>query len=163
MYASAMEFLEEEHEAWAPFEALIDLSDEDLDRPRPADDVTHGWSARDLLGHLVAWQEHALVVAGELAVGTSSPAKERADAEWELRGDAINAELLEAWRALDPGEVRRRARSAPGELRGTLTMVPEARWVRDAEMMDFFYEETIEHYQNHQDELAAIMADVDQG
>lgn len=158
MYASAMEFLEEEHEAWVPFEALIDLSDEDLDRHRPLDDATHGWSARDLLGHLVAWQEQALEVARELAVGTSSPAKERADAEWELRGDAINDELTAEWRAMDRDEVRRRARSVPGELRGTLTMVPEARWVRNADVMAFFYEETIEHYQDHRDELAAILA-----
>ncbi|MET1232599.1 MAG: DinB family protein [Candidatus Limnocylindrales bacterium] len=161
MYASAMEFLEEEHDAWAPFEALIDLTDEDLDRARAGDDATHGWSARDLLGHLVAWQEHALAVARELAVGTSSPAKERADAEWELRGDAINAELTAAWRALDLGEVRRRARSVPGELRGTLTVVPETRWVKDADMLTFFNEETIEHYQRHRDELAAIMSDRD--
>jgi hypothetical protein len=156
-----MDFLEEEHEAWAPFEALIDLSDADLDRRRPLDDATHGWSARDLLGHLVAWQEHALVVARELAVGTSSPAKERADSEWELRGDAINTELIAEWGALDLEEVRRRARSVPGELRGTLTVVPETRWVKDADMMTFFYEETIEHYQDHQDELAAILADGD--
>ena len=49
----------------------------------------------------------------------------------------------------------------PGELRGTLTMVPEARWVRDGDMMEFFFEETIEHYEDHQDELAAILADPD--
>ncbi len=161
MYASAMEFLEEEREAWAPFEALIDLTDHDLDRPRPPDGATHGWSARDLLGHLVAWQENALEVARELAVSTSSPAKARADAEWEARGDAINDELLVDWRAMDLDEVRRRARSVPGELRGTLTVVPETRWVKDADMMTFFDEETIEHYQDHQDELAAILADRD--
>ena len=83
MYTSAMEFLEEEHESWVPFEALIDLSDEDLDRPGRPDDPTHGWSARDLLGHLVAWQQHALDVARELAVGESSPSKERMETDWQ--------------------------------------------------------------------------------
>jgi hypothetical protein len=39
--------------------------------------------------------------------------------------------------------------------------VPESRWIKDAEMMEFFYEETIEHYQDHHDELAAILADPD--
>ena len=160
MYASAMEFLEEEHDAWIPFEALIDLSDAALDRPRP-DDATHGWSARDLLGHLVAWQQQALDVARELAVGESSASKARMDAEWQARGDAVNDDLLALWRAMDHDEVRRLARTVPGELRGTLTMVPEARWVRDADMLEFFYEETIEHYQDHQDELAAILADPD--
>jgi hypothetical protein len=156
-----MEFLEEEHEAWTPFEALIDLSDEDLDGPANQDGPTHGWSARDLLGHLVSGQEIALDVARELAVGTSSPAKVRWDAEWDAGGDAMNARLVAAWRALDLDEVRRRARSVPGELRGTLTMVPEARWVRDAEMLEFFYAETIEHYQDHRAELDAILADPD--
>ena len=83
MYASAMEFLEEEREAWAPFEALIDLSDTGPRPPGPPDDATHGWSARDLLGHLVAWQQHALDVARELAVGESSPSKARMDADWQ--------------------------------------------------------------------------------
>ena len=158
MYTSAMEFLEEERDAWAPFEALIGLSDEDLGRPGRPDGPTHGWSARDLLGHLVAWQEQALEVARELAVGPSSPAKEHADAAWEQGGDAINDELLTRWRAMDLEEVRRRARTVPGELRGTLTVVPEARWIRDAAMMEFFADETIEHYQEHRDELAAILA-----
>ncbi len=161
MYASAMEFLEEEHEAWLPFEALIDLTDERLDRPRPADGATHGWSARDLLGHLVGGQERALEVARELAVGEMSPSKRRMDDDWEARGDEINDELVVHWRSLDHDEVRRLARTLPGELRGTLTMVPEARWVRDGDMMEFFFAETIEHYQDHQDELAAILADSD--
>lgn len=161
MYASAMEFLEEEHETWLPFEALIDLSDVDLDRPGHPDDATHGWSARDLLGHLVAWQERALEVARELAVGDVSPSKRRMDDDWQARGDELNDEFLVRWRAMDHDEVRRLARTVPGELRGTLTMVPEARWVRDGDMMEFFFEETIEHYQDHQDELAAILADPD--
>jgi hypothetical protein len=161
MYASAMEFLEEEHETWLPFEALIDLSDIDLDRPGHPDDATHGWSARDLLGHLVAWQQHALDVARELAVGESSPSKARMDTDWQSRGDGVNDDFLAQWRAMDHDEVRRLARTVPSELRGTLTMVPEARWVRDGEMMEFFFEETIEHYQDHHDELAAILADPD--
>ena len=33
MYLDAMEFLEEEREAWRPYEALLDLSDEQLERP----------------------------------------------------------------------------------------------------------------------------------
>ncbi len=83
------------------------------------------------------------------------------DTDWQSRGDGINDEFLAQWQAMDHDEVRRLARTVPGELRGTLTMVPETRWVRDAEMMEFFFEETIEHYQDHQDELTAILADPD--
>ena len=91
MYLDALEFLEEEREAWAPFEALAGLTDEQLERPVEA---AHGWSGRQLMGHLLAWQENAMAVATELAVNETSPTKARSDAEWDSRGgEAINAEL----------------------------------------------------------------------
>ena len=158
MYASAMEFLEEERDAWAPFEALLFLDDAELVRPGAADGPTHGWSARDLLGHLLAWQAQALDVARELAVGTATPSKERMDAAWESGGDEVNARLLAEWRALPLDELRRRGREMPGELRGTLTVVPESRWIRDPDMIAFFAEETTEHYEDHRAELASILA-----
>ncbi len=34
MYLDAMEFLEEERDAWAPYEALAELTDEQLERAR---------------------------------------------------------------------------------------------------------------------------------
>ena len=55
------------------------------------------------------------------------------------------------------GRVDRRARVA-GELRGYLTVVPETRWLKNADQQRFFYEETIEHYDDHQADLAAILA-----
>ena len=60
MYFDALSFLEDERDAWRPFEALATLPDEDLVLPV---DAAHGWSARDLAVHLGAWQEHALDVA----------------------------------------------------------------------------------------------------
>ena len=65
MYLDAMEFLEEERDAWASFEALAALSDEQLAQRL---DTAHGWSGRDLMAHLLAWQEVALRAAKELAV-----------------------------------------------------------------------------------------------
>jgi hypothetical protein len=159
MYVNALEFLEEEREAWAPYERLGELSDEDLDRPMDEGGPTHGWTGRDLLGHMVGWQEHALAVARELAVDQQSATRERGSADWDQRGgDVVNAELIERWRALPLDEVRRRLREVPGELRGTLTVVPETRWLKDAEMLRFFEEETIEHYEEHRPELDAILA-----
>ena len=155
MYLNALEFLEEERDAWRPFEALDGLSDEALDRPVEA---AHGWSGRDLIGHLVAWQEWALATAKELALGPDSPTKRWLDAEWEARSDAINADIETEWQALPLGEVRRRLREVPGELRGYLTVVPEARWLKNDDYRQYFTDETIDHYADHAADLAAVLA-----
>jgi hypothetical protein len=154
MYLNALEFLEEERELWRPYEALDSLTDEQLDTPI---DEAHDWSGRDLIAHLVAWQESCLEVAKELAVGETSPAKERADKEWDERGDAINLDIQVEWRAMPIEEVRRRLREVPGELRGYLTVVPESRWIKHADNLRFFVDETIDHYAEHAADLEAIL------
>jgi hypothetical protein len=154
MYLNALEFLEEERDAWRPYEALLELSDEQLGRPI---DEAHDWSGRDLIAHIVAWQSNALDVARELAVTETSASKERSDREWEERGDDINADILAEWRALPMDEVRRRLREVPGELRGYLTVVPEARWIKHADHLRFFIDETIDHYAEHASDLEAIL------
>ena len=155
MYLNALEFLEEERDAWRPFEALADVPDDRFDLPVQG---AHGWSARDLIGHLVAWQEWALATARDLAIGEHSPTKERLDAEWDERGDGMNADIETAWRALPVAEVRRRLREVPGELRGYLTVVPEARWIKNDDYLRYFLDETIDHYADHAADLEAILA-----
>ena len=118
----------------------------------------HDWSGRDLIAHLVAWQENALAVARELAVGVRSVTKERSDREWDERGDALNTDIQVEWRAMPMAEVRRRLQTVPGELRGYLTVVPEARWLKHADYLRFFVDETIDHYADHRGDLEAIMA-----
>jgi hypothetical protein len=156
MFLDGMSFLEEEREAWRPFEALDELTDEQLERPVEA---AHGWSGRDLIGHLVAWQEIALAVARELAVGEESATIARIDQEWDERGgDAVNEALMREWAALAVDEVRRRFATVAGELRGYLTVVPETRWVKHPAHLRTFLEETIEHYEEHRPDLDAILA-----
>jgi len=152
MYLDALEFLEDEREAWRPFEALADLPDADLSEPR-----THGWSGRDLMAHLTFWQEVALNVAKELALRETSPLKVQSDADWDARGDAINEEIRVAALALPLDEVRARFRQIPGELRGYLTVVPETRWLKNSEYEQFFLDETTDHYAAHADDLAAVL------
>jgi hypothetical protein len=154
MYLNALEFLEEERDAWRPFEALDGLTDGQLDVPI---DDAHEWSGRDLIAHMVAWQENALEVAKELAVGETSATKERSDREWDERGDDINTEIQVTWRALPMVEVRRRLQTVPGELRGYLTVVPETRWLKHADHLRFFVDETIDHYADHTADLEAIL------
>jgi hypothetical protein len=150
-----MEFLEEERDAWAPYEALAALTDEQLSRPVEA---AHGWSGRDLMGHLLAWQGVALEAAQELAVNETSDRFARMTAEWDERGaDTVNDDLQAAWASRPLDEVREAFASQPGELRGFLTVVPETRWLKHAENVKTFYEETTEHYEDHLDDLRAIL------
>jgi hypothetical protein len=154
MYLNALEFLEEEREAWRPYEALDRLTDEQLDTPI---DDAHDWSGRDLIAHLVAWQSNALDVAKELAVGETSATKARSDKDWDERGDDMNTDIQVEWRTLPIDEVRRRLREVPGELRGYLTVVPESRWVKHSDNLRFFIDETIDHYAEHAADLEAIL------
>jgi hypothetical protein len=156
MFLDGLSFLEEERDAWRPFEALAALTDEQLERPIEA---AHGWSGRDLMGHLLSGQDVALRVARELAVGETSTAKAAADADWDARGgEVVNAELQAAWAAVPMDELRRRFAELPGELRGYLTVVPETRWVKHADNMRFLVDETLDHYEDHLADLAAILA-----
>jgi hypothetical protein len=155
MYTDALSFLEDERDAWRPYEVLSQLTDDELARPVAA---AHGWSGRDLMGHLVHWQGLALDVAKELAVAEASARKVAADEDFERRGDVVvNAEVDALWRAKPIAEVRAAFASTAGELRGFLTVVPETRWVKNADMQTFFYEELTEHYDEHRPELAAIL------
>ncbi len=156
MYLDAMEFLEEERDAWAPYEALTTLSDEQLGRSLEA---AHGWSGRDLMAHMLAWQEVALRAAKELAVNESSETFARTSADWDARGgEAVNAEIDAIWAAVPMAELRDRFATQPGELRGYLTVVPETRWLKHAKNLESFREETIEHYEEHADDLRAVLA-----
>jgi hypothetical protein len=156
MYLDAMEFLEEERDAWAPFEALAALTDEQLSESVEA---AHGWSGRDLMAHLLAWQEVGLRAAKELAVNETSETFARVSADWDARGgDVVNAEIEAAWAQIPMAEVRALFATQPGELRGYLTVVPETRWLKHASNLESFREETIEHYEEHADDLAAVLA-----
>jgi len=155
MYLDALEFLEEERDAWAPFEALATLTDEQLSVPLAA---AHGWSGRTLMGHLLEYQEIAVAVATELAVNETSPTMARVNADWDVRdGVVINAEVDAKWAARSMDDLRERFRTVPGELRGYLTVVPETRWLKHAEHRRFLFEETTEHYEDHRADLAAVL------
>jgi hypothetical protein len=155
MYLDALSFLDDERDAWRPFEALLDLSDDELSRPVEA---AGGWSGRDLMAHLVAWQLVSLDVAKELAVNETSPTRTRVDVDWKERGgDVVNAEIQQAWAARPISEVRDEFARVAGELRGFLTVVPESRWIKNAAHQRSFTEETLDHYDEHLRDLVAIL------
>ena len=45
-----------------------------------------------------------------------------------------------------------------GELRGFLTVVPESRWIKNADYQRFMVDETLDHYDEHRKDLDAILA-----
>jgi len=158
MYTDGLSFLDEEREAWRPFEALLELTDEQLEQPVEG---SHGWRGRDLMAHLGVWLQSWLTIAQELAVGPQSPAFEwlkQVGADWEAQGDGINARFQSEWAALPIAEVRQRFATLPGELRGYLTVVPEARWLKDAVHLRSLLGNTTEHYGDHTTDLQAILA-----
>jgi hypothetical protein len=160
MYLDALSFLEDERDAFRAYEALDALTDEQLDTPVEA---AGGWSGRDLMGHLIVWQEAALDAAKELAVGERSATLDRVEAEWASAsdaGDRMNAAALARFRAMTLDEVRALFRTVSGELRGYLTVVPESRWIKHPAHQEWFFGETIEHYEDHAKELAAILRSV---
>jgi len=82
------------------------------------------------------------------------------DARAEARaagGGALDARVIAEWRALPLDAVMRRFRLVPGELRGHLTVVPEARWLKSAALQRFFAEQTIDHDADHEADLAVIL------
>ena len=158
MYADGFSFLEEERETWRPFEALLDLSDAQLEQPL---DGAHGWTGRDLMAHLGVWIEWWLNIARELAVNPASPTFDRLEEigrDWDNQGDVLNGRYQAEWAALPMAEVRRRFSEMPGELRGYLTVVPETRWLKDAKHLKSLIGNTTEHYAEHEPDLRAILA-----
>ena len=146
-------FLAHERDAFRPYEAILDLDPAALDDgPR-----AHGWSARDVLSHLVGRHHVATEVARELAAGPTSPRKARADEEWEARGDDINEEVRREWAALPVEAFRVRARAAVSDLRLALAQVPVERWWEDDESFDYFLSELQGHYDDHRSDLATVL------
>jgi hypothetical protein len=158
MYADGLSFLDEEREEFRPYEALLELTDEQLEMPVEG---AHGWNGRDLMAHLGVWIEWWLTIAQELAVGTQSATFDRIvelGKDWDAVGDELNAKYQADWAALPIAEVRRRFSTMPGELRGYLTVVPETRWLKDSNHLKSLLGNTTEHYAEHAPDLRAVLA-----
>lgn len=157
MYLDALSFLEDERDSFRAYEALDALTDEQLAVPVAA---ARGWSGRDLMGHILTWQEEALATARELAVDERSATLDRVTAEWNAapeEADRLNAERLSRYAEMPLAELRARFREVAGELRGYLTVVPEIRWIKHAGHQEYFLGETTEHYEEHLPDLRAIL------
>ena len=147
MYFDALSFLEDERDTFRPYEALVDLTDEQLERPVEA---AHGWSGRDLMGHLCCGRRR------RSRRPRSSPSARRARPRSRRTatgttpgaGDRMNDEHLARFRALPMAEVR-----ACSTDRGRAARLPDGRarvrWIKHADHQNWFFAETIEHYEDH--------------
>jgi hypothetical protein len=119
--ARALRTLEEEHESVR--ERAERLRDEDFERP-----ATIGggdWSAKDLLGHLASWEEHAVGALKAWRRGEPAPIQRA------LRVDglnAVNAESVAADRERSSATVRRRFDDVHRRLVAEIRSMPDATW-----------------------------------
>ena len=117
----ALRTLEEEHESVR--ELAERLGDEDFERP-----ATIGggdWSAKDLLGHLTSWEEHALEALRAWLEGEPAPIL-RALRVFGL--NAVNAETVAADRDRSSATVRRRFDDIHRRLVTEIRSMPDATW-----------------------------------
>jgi SOS response regulatory protein OraA/RecX len=117
----ALRTLEEEHESVR--ELAERLRNEDFERP-----ATIGggdWSAKDLLGHLASWEEHALEALKAWRNGESSPIQRAL----RVHGlNAVNDESVAADRDRSSATVRRRFDDIHRRLVAEIRSMPEATW-----------------------------------
>jgi uncharacterized protein (TIGR03083 family) len=119
--AEAIRILAEEHGTVA--ELIARLRPHDFTRP-----ATIGggdWSAKDLLGHLTSWEEHALVALAAWRRGEPAPIQ-RALRTPGL--NATNAEAVEADRKRSPQEVRTRFDEVHARLVDEIRAMTSAKW-----------------------------------
>jgi Mycothiol maleylpyruvate isomerase N-terminal domain len=117
----ALRTLEEEHESVR--ELAERLRDEDFERP-----ATIGggdWSAKDLLGHLASWEEHALEALNAWRRGEPAPVQRALRAQGL---NAVNAENVAADRGRSSATVRRRFDDVHRGLVAEIRSMPEATW-----------------------------------
>jgi hypothetical protein len=84
------------------------------------------WSARDLVGHLTAWEEHALAALDAWRAGRGAPIL-RALREQGL--NAVNAATAAADRRRTTGEVLRRSDAIHAGLIEALLALTDATWL----------------------------------
>lgn len=130
-----------EADRWAEFEGLLyQVSEERLTAP----DVLEGWTVKEMLHHVTGWLEECVARLEGVRTGTYVDLEET-----DEQTDARNAAFAEAARALDVSTVRERLEAARARVLQLWRELPEI----DEAAIDWFSQETYEHYEEHVPDL----------
>ncbi len=128
-----------EDAAWAELHELLEsLTPEQQQAPGYTED---GWSVKDLMAHIGAWQAEAEQVLQQMRMGTYE--KRRLDI------DAMNARFVEANRDLPLPVVKSEMYSARTKMITELNALPEITPAAES----WFVESGERHYREHADRL----------
>ena len=128
------ELLERDDAAWTEFRSLID----GLSVEKSAEAGYNGdWSVKDLVAHIGSWFAEAATMLEQMRMGTYT--RERLDV------DGLNERWFETWRNQDFSTVKAELLSARARMLEEWDRLPEV----DDEARRWFWESTVEHYEEH--------------
>lgn len=139
--------LRREAEHWAALEGAID-SVPDERRTQPG--VVPGWSTRDVVWHCARWSGYVADVLASIAAGTY--VDEQHPDGWF---DGLNARWAEEAPSVEWDTVWSEMRAARERARAAFAALGDP----DATAMEWFTDETVDHYAEHAAEIAAFVAD----
>jgi hypothetical protein len=158
--ADKQELLERIAREWnALLEEIEKLSPEQVTPPGPG-----GWSVKDNLAHLAAWEQ--LMLRSYLGGQPQHELLEMDAADFaRLDEDGINAVFYERNKVFPPEEVLQRLKQSHAQVLATLEKTPfeellKVRYPDDPErrpMLDWVIGNTYEHYREHRRNIAALV------
>jgi hypothetical protein len=140
------ELLRREAANWGALEAAIASVPADR-RTEPG--VVPGWSVRDLVWHCARWSDYVGDVLASIAAGTYVE-EDRPDSFFE----DLNARWAEEATAIDWETVESEMRAARERARSGFEALAEP----DANAVEWFTDEAVDHYAEHAAEIAAFAA-----
>ena len=128
--------LAREREGWADWLAQVEGVDPDATR-------SDGWSLKDVVAHIAAWQRYSAGRLAALGRGESDPGPPAAE-------DDFNARVREASRSRSWEEVRAEAERAHDAFLATIEAVSDQAFARDEGLGAFVVAVNgVEHYEEH--------------
>jgi len=144
--ATKRDLLAAEDVGWTEFLWLVEsLTAEQMQEPGY---LAEGWSVKDLLGHIGAWQAETVQVLEQIRMGTYTP-------RW-VDVDAFNQRFYQANRDLPLPVVRAECWSARNRMLEEWNALPEV--VPEAE--EWFVESGSSHYAEHVERLRAWVSEL---
>lgn len=127
------------------FFALFD-GETDLEAPNTIGE----WSLRDLLAHLLAWNEECLWAIRSTIEGDYERRDYSDVNKW-------NAAAVDKFRGVNGTEMLARAREATKGIAASVRQIPEELWQTKRRLVLWPWNTTIRHYAEHEADVRAVM------